>query len=262
MTRVRVHGRSGKAHVRVDLDNGEWIELDPVGSYSSPAKMNFEIAAQAGSKPALKALDVQEVVTLLYWLGDHSEAIKTADRAWELGAEYLREATLGDVQMGDQASRWQAFCQLNGGDVRHDTVLRQIFDTGSRYVRTQWLMEYLRVRARRRRGGQDGHPRLERFGWKRAGTEGRVKATDPELPEVAPVGVLDRAERLGAAVSPSQVTAGNGFLRAREASLSRAYIYVPAVTWRKTPASSDPGNGTSGSGDAVTCLCLAGRRDR
>ena len=108
--------------------------------------MNFEIAAQAGSKPALKAPDVQEVVTLLYRLGDHSEAIETADRAWELGAEYLREATLGDVQMGDQASRWQAFCQLNGGDVRHDTVLHDL-DTGSRYVRTQWLMEYLRVRS-------------------------------------------------------------------------------------------------------------------
>ena len=28
VTRVRVHGRGGKAHVRVDLDNGEWIELD------------------------------------------------------------------------------------------------------------------------------------------------------------------------------------------------------------------------------------------
>ena len=55
ITRVRVHGRGGKADVRIDLDNGEWIELDPLGSYSSPAKMKFEISAQAGSKPKLTA---------------------------------------------------------------------------------------------------------------------------------------------------------------------------------------------------------------
>ena len=55
VTRVRVHGRGGKAWVRIDLDNGEWIELDPLGSYSSPAKMKFEISAQTGSKPSSTA---------------------------------------------------------------------------------------------------------------------------------------------------------------------------------------------------------------
>src|SRR5690348_7850733 len=54
VARVRVYGRGGRAHVRLDLDDGEWIVLDPLGAYSSPAKMNFEIAAQAGAKPTLK----------------------------------------------------------------------------------------------------------------------------------------------------------------------------------------------------------------
>ena len=76
--------------MRIDLDNGEWIELDPLGSYSTPAKMKFEISAQAGSKPRLDGDDVQEIVTLIFWLGEHYETIATADRAWELGADYLR----------------------------------------------------------------------------------------------------------------------------------------------------------------------------
>ena len=180
VTRVRVHGRGGKAHVSVDLDNGEWIEFDPLGSYSSPARMNFEIAAQTGAKPKLKAPDVQEVVTLLYWLGDHRELVETADRAWELGAEYLREATLCDVHMGDQESRWHAFSQINGRSDRHDTVLHDV-DTGSRYVRTQWFTDYLRARSD---VGEAAKMRaeLERRGWKKAGNEGRVKATDPSFP--------------------------------------------------------------------------------
>lgn len=179
ITRVRVYGRGGKAHVRLDLDNGERIVLDPLGSYSSPAKMNFEIASQAGCKPTLKAGDLQEVVTLLYWLGEHYDASETADRAWELGAEYLRGAVLCDVDMGDQASRWRAFCLLDAKDTKHNTVL--LDTTGSRYVRTQWFMEHLRGRSD---VGESAALRaeLERGGWKKPGTEGRVKATDPQFP--------------------------------------------------------------------------------
>ena len=180
ITRVRVHGRGGKAHVRVDLDNGEWIELDPLGSYSSPAKMNFEIAAQVGSRPSLKAPEVQEVVTLIFSLGEHYEAVELADRAWELGAEYLRGAVLCDVHMGDQGSRWEAFCHLDRAD-RRDTVVLHDLDTGSRYVRTQWFAEYLRSRSD---VGEATRMRaeLERHGWKKAATEGRIKATDPSFP--------------------------------------------------------------------------------
>lgn len=179
-TRVRVHGRGGKAHVRVDLDNHERIELDPLGSYSTPQKMNFEIAAQAGSRPTLKGPDVQEVVTLLYWLGEHYESVEIADRAWELGAEYLRTAVMCDVQMGDQGSRWEAFCHLGAEGASHATILHDL-DTGRRYVRTHWFSEYLRSRSD---VGEAAKMRaeLERHGWKKAGTEGRVKATDPNFP--------------------------------------------------------------------------------
>lgn len=182
VVRVRVHGRGGKACVRMDLDDGEWIELDPLGSYSSPAKMNFEIAAQVGSRPALKAPDVQEVVALIFWLGEHYETIQTADRAWELGAEYLRDVVLGDVDMSDQASRWQAFEVLDRPDVkaRRNAVLHDV-KTEKRYVRTQWLVEYLRTRCD---PGEAGTMKadLERQGWKKTGSAGRIKATHPTMP--------------------------------------------------------------------------------
>jgi hypothetical protein len=179
LRRVRVHGRGGRAYVRLDLDNGDRIEFDPLGSYSSPSKMNFEIASQTGARPKLKGPDVQEVVTLIYWLGEREEASQTADRAWELGAEYLREAVLCDVEMGDQASRWRAFSHLDAKGTRRHTVLHDL-KTGSRYVRTQWLMEYLRSRSD---AGESAALRseLERGGWRKAGTDGRVKETAPEF---------------------------------------------------------------------------------
>lgn len=179
--RVQVHGRGGKAFVRIDLDNGERLEFDPFGSYSTAAKMNFEVSAQAGSKPSLKAADVQEVATLIFGLGEHYEAIETADRAWELGAEYLRAAVTCDVDMSEQASRWQAFGHLERPDVkaRRDVVLVDS-KTGGRYVRTQWLVEYLRGKCDTGEAGEM-KKQLERLGWRKSGSEGRIKATPPTV---------------------------------------------------------------------------------
>lgn len=202
ITRVRVHGRGGKAYVRIDLDNSEWIELDPLGSYSSPVKMKFEISAQTGAKPKLTGDDVQEIVTLIFWLGEHYETIATADRAWELGAEYLRGVTLRDVDMSDQASRWRAFEHLDRQEVRlkQNTVLHDA-RTGKRYVRTQWLTEYIRSRVD---PGETSAMKtsLERLGWRKAGSEGKIKATHPRLPRptliwaflIVPKGWEDGAE--------------------------------------------------------------------
>lgn len=177
ITRIIAHGRGGKAYVRIDLDNNERIELDPLGAYSSPAKMNFEIAAQIGSRPRLKGTDVQEVGTLIHGLAQRYESVQTADRAWEIASEYLRGAVICDVDMADQASRWRAFKHLEGGaKLLHNTVLRDT--NGSRYVRTLWLTEYLRAHCD---AGEAASMKdqLERYGWRKAGKEGRIKAKNP-----------------------------------------------------------------------------------
>src|SRR5262249_24966662 len=159
--------------VRIDLDNGSWIELDPFGAYWTPNKLNLEISAQIGAKPKFKKSDeVQELVRLIFWLCEHYEAIQVADRAWGFGAEDLRRATICDVDMDDQASRWRAFERLDAA-TRHDVVLLDS-KTGNRYVRTQWLVSHLRANSD---PGEAGPMKaaLERHGWKKSGKQGRIK---------------------------------------------------------------------------------------
>jgi hypothetical protein len=179
--RVQVHGKGGKAYVRLDLDNGDYIELDPLGSFSTPQKMNYELSAQ-GCKPALKSGGPQTVARLIHTLGEHYEASQHKDRAWELGAQYLREAVTVDVDMSEQGPRWQAFAYLDTklAKAARNAVLVDS-ETGNRYVRTQWLVEYLR------RNSDIGDAlklkaQLERAGWKRTGSEGRIKAIEPGFP--------------------------------------------------------------------------------
>lgn len=176
---VRVFGRGSKAHVCLHLDDGSRIVLDPLGSCSSPAKLSLEVASQAGATPTLKTPDVLQAVKLFYLLGEHHDAGEIADRAWEFGAEYLRAAVIAEVDMNDQASRWQAFSRLDHKDTPTTVVLHDQ-KTGVRYVRTQWFTEYLRTQT------GPGEPaaliiELERLGWTKAGSEGRIKATEPEF---------------------------------------------------------------------------------
>ncbi len=176
--RVQVFGRGGRAHVCLYLDDGGRIVLDPLGACSSAPKLNLELAAQAGAKPGLVAARVQDAVSLIYLLGEHQEAGELAPRAWELGAEYLRTAAVAEVEMADQASRWEGFAMLDKTQ-RQDIVLYDV-KAGVRYVRAQWLMEHLRSRT------NPGEPaammtELERLGWAKSGTEGRIKATEPQF---------------------------------------------------------------------------------
>ena len=178
IVRVRVHGRGGKAHVRIDLDNGDRIEFDPFSSVWQPAKMKYEISAQAGSEPKPNGDGVQEIVKLIFWLGEHYADVQTTDQAWELGAEYLRKGVPGDVDMSDQASRWKAFQSLVTREGRLSDMILHDTATGKRYVRSDWLTGYLRAR------GDPGEAAelkkaLGRQGWRKPGTEGRIKATDP-----------------------------------------------------------------------------------
>jgi hypothetical protein len=139
---VRVYGRGSNAIAHIHLDDGERIVLDPLGRFATLAKLTAELALQAGASPVLKAPDVVRALVLFHKLADHYENVEVEDRAWELGAEYLRSAAIGDVAMDDQASRWQAFAAL-AASRRTDVVLADTA-TGIRYVRTGWFEGYVR----------------------------------------------------------------------------------------------------------------------
>ena len=178
---VRVFGRGAKAYVSLLLHNGEKVILDPLGHSSTPGKLTLELAAQAGATPSLKMPDVAAMVRLFYLLGEHHEALGVEERAWDLAAQYLRDAVIADVVMSDQSSRWDAFCALQryDRDPRIDVVLLD-GETNVRYVRIQWLGEYLRVRTAPSESTAM-LTALERLGWSKAGSEGRIKATQPKI---------------------------------------------------------------------------------
>jgi hypothetical protein len=172
---VRVIGRGGRARAFLHLDDGDQIVLDPLGAYGSPAKLALELALQTGARPQLKMPDLLEAMRLVYLLAEHRDASEVADQAYELACEYLANAVHVDVEMADQASRWRAFEWLHRS--KRDAFLADL-QTGKRYVRAQWFVDFLRVRT------APGEPErivreLETLGWAKPGREGRVAFTRP-----------------------------------------------------------------------------------
>jgi len=175
---VRVFGRGSKAHVRLQLDDGGFVLLDPLGACATPAKLALELASQAGATPALKAPDVTNAVRLIYQLAEHNESVEVEDRAWELAADFLRAAAIGEVDMADQASRWRAFCALERSTAKDIVLLDS--RTGIRYVRIGWFAEYVRQHA----GVADNVLRaMPSLGWHKRNTDGQIKATRPGFSE-------------------------------------------------------------------------------
>jgi len=179
--KVKVWGKSTRAHVRIELDDGSWITLDPIGAFTSPTKLCAELAMQAGATPLLKVPQLMKVLQLFSRLGDHYESVEVADRAWDLAADYLRHAAAGLVNMEDQASRWAAFCDLKRLDQTQGRTADIVLvdgETGLRYVRISWLADYLRQRTAPGEAAQMMSA-LEQSGWEKSGREGRIKATQP-----------------------------------------------------------------------------------
>ncbi|MGZ4215002.1 MAG: primase C-terminal domain-containing protein, partial [Solirubrobacteraceae bacterium] len=171
---VKMFGRGGRAHVRLELDDGGWIQLDPVGACATPMKLAHEIALQTGAAPEFKTEQVKRVLVLFRLLGEHHEAVTVADMAFELADVYLRDAVVVDVDMNDQASRWRSFSDLVN---RRDAILLDS-KTGLRYVRIDPFRSYLANHC------APGEPHivmseLQRAGWKKTGNRGLIKASQP-----------------------------------------------------------------------------------
>jgi Bifunctional DNA primase/polymerase, N-terminal/Primase C terminal 1 (PriCT-1) len=171
---VRSYGRGSNATTHVDLDDGNRIVLDPVGKFSTVSKLTVELALTTGATPKLSTDAVLRVLVLLSKLSEQHESVEIEDRAWELGSDWLRAAAIGEVDMGDQASRWAAFCALERSTA-HNVVLVDR-GTGTRYVRIGWFAEHVRRHA----GVADTVLRaMPSLGWHKCGTDGQIKATRP-----------------------------------------------------------------------------------
>jgi hypothetical protein len=94
--------------------------------------------------------------------------------------------------MSNRDARWAAFSELDRIDPRtvaweeatslaHASVVL-VHTDGSRFVRTGWFFDYVRAQDLSAGGNADIAIRMERVGWQRRGTHGRIKATRKGFP--------------------------------------------------------------------------------
>ena len=188
VTAARIVGRGSQATADLYLSDGTVVEFERLRDLATPKLLAVEIAASCGACPSIRAPQAVRAVALVRALAEHRVTVGQDELAVEWGREYLQAAETLDVDLSDQAQRWDAFSRLDAIDPdarRHEsgvtvakasTILRDA--DSSRLIRTGWFRAHVR--------GSDAHispadiaTRMERIGWRRPGQSGRIKATRP-----------------------------------------------------------------------------------
>jgi len=184
----RSWGEDLEARVEVDISDGTTLVMNKLGTYTAPAKLMGLISFQIGGSPALTQATVNELFRCLRHICEFHEAVTLDNRARDCGILFLQEAEVITAEMvNNQAERWTAMVQLADRDPV--TAARQsnksiaaesivIDSDGTRYVRASWFAAHARSYATGATGEQI-LGRMVGLGWGQPGTEGRVKATQP-----------------------------------------------------------------------------------
>lgn len=193
ITGARIVGRGGGASADVFLSDGSALTFDHLRDAGKPTALAIEVAACTGATPKLNGAQALRVIALLRTLAEHEAAFDGDEIAREWGTAFLQAAPVLDLDMADQVARWQAFSHLATIDPfeRRATgeapsvastakVLRHQED-GSRFVRTGWFRAH--VRSEESISSTELANRMQRVGWDRRGTSGRIKATRPDFPD-------------------------------------------------------------------------------
>jgi hypothetical protein len=187
---ARIVGKGGSASADLYLTDGTAIEFEHLRDVGRPGVLAVEIAAATGATPKLTGPLALRAVSLLRAIAEHEVAYSADELAREWGTTFLQEAQTLDVDMADQQERWGAFCALDqldpvgtrnsgeaGSIARACRVLRS--HQGHRYVRTGWFRAH--VRSEDSIGSAELANRMQRVGWVRPGSTGRIKATNPSM---------------------------------------------------------------------------------
>jgi hypothetical protein len=188
---ARVYGKGSGAAVEIDLSNGETMTFASLGAMLRPQVLIAELAACAGTRPALKQPHCAEAMVLIKRLARYVETDTENDIARDWGRDFLECAEVLDVDMTNQAERWAAFELLarrrpwgrfgQGEQPEMPLVLRH--HDGSQYVRTLWFERYVKHRDATVSRLVIG-ARMARVGWGRRGRYGDIKATAPGRADV------------------------------------------------------------------------------
>ena len=179
VTGARIVGRGSKASCDVYLSDQTEINFESLKDIAMPAHLSLEIAACTGAMPRLKMPQTLHVISLLRTLADHLEVSSADDFAIDWGVTYLQVADVVEVDLSDQAQRWDAFTRMQRSMARVSLVLR---DTdGWRLVRTGWFRAHVQIEDHTV-SPQEIANRMKRVGWVRPGKQGQIKASRPGFP--------------------------------------------------------------------------------
>jgi hypothetical protein len=175
---ARIVGRGSRSSADVYFDDASEITFEQLRDAARPSTLLPELAASVGALPGLKQHQALKGVTLLRRIAEHHVSFSEDEIARDWGTSYLQAAEVLDIDISDQAQRWGAFEALN----RREGQLVLRHHDGTRYVRCGWYRENVRVHDGTVSALDLAH-RMERVGWLRRGTHGRIKATCPNRPE-------------------------------------------------------------------------------
>ena len=189
---ARMFGRGPNASVDIALSGDETLMFERFSDVAKPTVLATYMASY-GIAMSFKQADAIRVAALVSQLAEH-HTVDTADAmAREWGYEYLRLATVQEVNMDDQLGRWQAFSALQrvepGRDSNEDRspaglaaagLVLQDHESGVRFVRCGWFLGYVRREVGSLHSPQQLAQLMQRVGWDRRGVTGRIKATSPD----------------------------------------------------------------------------------
>jgi hypothetical protein len=204
IVRIRTHPAD------IYLSDGQAITFNPLRLAMSATSLMEVVVSTVGAEPALKNENARHAVALMRKIGEIVELVDEDADATTWGIDFLAAADVLDVDVSAQAQRWAAFMRLRDHDpVAHaraagcsiakgSIVLRNL--DSSLYVRAAWFKAHVRQAEDHLISPTQVAQRMERVGWERPGTEGRVKARRPDFPGqdvqsfyVVPPGWAERA---------------------------------------------------------------------
>lgn len=188
VTSATIIGQGARACACIRLSNGETMEFDSLRDLAKPILLRAELAACAGATSVRITQDrALAVIALLRDIARRERTATDDDHARDWGESFLQIARGWPVDLSDQASRWNAFADLRSLDearAQGGGSLAVLIDRdGSRLIRSGHFYSYVRSRE----GGLSESriaQRMQRVGWVKRGSTGRIKATRPGLPGV------------------------------------------------------------------------------
>lgn len=196
VTGADVFGRGPKASVDLNLKAAAGttatIQFERFSDIGQGSKLTAYLVTCTGVAKSFSNQQAAMVAACVFQIAQHHESLTEDESARDWGLEYLRLAVTQELDLDDQADRWRAFCALaavnparDAGEDRSSAALAAnslvLCDrrTSIMLVRAGWYQQYVRREA----GGLYSPGQLsvvmQRVGWQRPGTEGRVHAREP-----------------------------------------------------------------------------------